>query len=154
MDRITRIGIVGVGQVGMAAAYSLFQRRLASELVLVDLDRDRAEGEAMDLLHGQALVGRVAVRAGDLDDLEGADLVVITAGVAQRNGESRLDLLQRNVDVMATSFSIMSENVAFTSSPSRSTSGSAEKNRLRIVPKSRKSITPSLLKSAMRINVE
>ncbi len=99
---ITRIGIVGVGQVGMAAAYSLFQRRLGSELILVDLDRDRAEGEAMDLLHGQALVGRVAVRAGDLDDLEGADLVVITAGVAQRQGESRLDLLQRNVDVMAT----------------------------------------------------
>jgi L-lactate dehydrogenase len=98
---ITRIGIIGVGQVGMAAAYSLFHRRLASELVLVDLDLDRATGEAMDLLHGQALVGRTAVRAGSVDELTDTDLVVISAGVGQRPGESRLDLLQRNVDVMA-----------------------------------------------------
>ncbi len=101
-DQRTRIGLIGVGQVGMAAAYTLFQRRTASELVLVDLDERRAQGEAMDLLHGQTLVGRVGVQAGDVEDLAGADLVVITAGVSQRHGESRLDLLQRNVDVMAS----------------------------------------------------
>lgn len=93
------MGIVGLGNVGNAAAYSLFQQRVATELVLVDLDRRRAEGEAMDLMHGQAFVGRVRVRAGDASDLGGCRVVVVCAGVGQRPGESRLDLMSRNVDV-------------------------------------------------------
>jgi L-lactate dehydrogenase len=93
------VGIIGTGNVGVAAAYALFQRQIASSLVLVDLDRRRAEGEAMDLMHGQALVGRVTVRAGDYADLAGCQVVVICAGVGQKPGESRLDLLNRNAAV-------------------------------------------------------
>jgi L-lactate dehydrogenase len=95
----SKVGIIGTGNVGMAAAYALFQRQSASELVLVDMDRRRAEGEAMDLMHGQALVGRVTVRAGDYADLAGCQVVVICAGVGQKPGETRLDLLNRNAAV-------------------------------------------------------
>jgi len=93
------VGIIGTGNVGMAAAYALFQRQIASSLVLVDKDPRRAEGEAMDLMHGQALVGRVTVRAGDYADLAGCGVIVICAGVGQKPGETRLDLLNRNAAV-------------------------------------------------------
>lgn len=88
-----------MGNVGKAAAYALFNRRAVSELVLLDLDRDATEGEAMDLMHGQALTGRITVRAGDYEDLAAAQIIVITAGVSQKPGETRLDLLGRNADV-------------------------------------------------------
>ena len=94
------MGIVGTGHVGMAAAAALFHANLVSRLTLVDLDRERAVGEAMDLMHGQALVGPCDVRAGDADALRGAGVVVVCAGVGQRPGESRLDLLARNVAVL------------------------------------------------------
>jgi len=94
-----RIGIVGTGHVGVAAAYAVFLRGLCSEIVLIDKDHDRAEGEAMDLMHGQAFGERVVVRAGGYEDLAEAQLVVITAGVAQKEGETRLDLLNRNAEV-------------------------------------------------------
>jgi L-lactate dehydrogenase len=93
------IGIVGTGHVGVAAAYAVFLRGLCSEIVLIDKDRERAEGEAMDLMHGQAFAQRVAVRAGGYRDLANAQLVVITAGVSQKEGETRLDLLNRNAEV-------------------------------------------------------
>lgn len=94
-----RIGIVGAGQVGVATAYALFQQRIANELVLIDLDRERAEGEAMDLMHAQGYVGRQRVWAGDYPDLAGAQVVVVSAGVGQRPGEDRLSLLGRNARV-------------------------------------------------------
>lgn len=93
------VGIVGTGNVGIAAAYALFHRRLASDIVLVDKDARRAEGEAMDLMHGQSLVGRVTVRAGGYEDLADAQVVLLSAGVPQRPGETRLDLLNRNAEV-------------------------------------------------------
>ncbi len=93
------IGIIGTGQVGMAAANALFQQRIANELILIDLDRNRAEGEAMDLMHAQGYVGRRRVRAGDYADLGGAQIVIVTAGVGQRPGEDRLSLLNRNAAV-------------------------------------------------------
>lgn len=93
------VGIVGTGNVGVAAAYAIFMAGLASEIILIDKDRRRAEGEAMDLMHGQAFAGRVDVRAGDYPDLAAAQVIVITAGVASRPGESRLALLGRNANV-------------------------------------------------------
>lgn len=93
------VGIIGTGQVGMATASALFQQRIANELILVDLDRRRAEGEAMDLMHAQGYVGRRRVRAGDYQDLAEAQIVIITAGVGQRPDEDRLSLLQRNAAV-------------------------------------------------------
>ena len=94
-----KIGLVGTGMVGSSFAYALMQRGLANELVLVDLDHARAEGEAMDLNHGLPFVRPMHIWAGDYDQLAGCELVVITAGANQRPGETRLDLLQRNADV-------------------------------------------------------
>jgi L-lactate dehydrogenase len=99
MLRRNTIGIVGAGQVGMAAAFALFQQRIANELILVDLDRRRAEGEAMDLMHAQGYAGRRAVRAGGYEDLAEAQIVIVTAGVGQKPGEDRLSLLNRNAAV-------------------------------------------------------
>jgi len=94
------IGIVGVGNVGKAGAYALFNQRLASEIILSDIDHRRAEGEAMDLMHGQMLVGNVTARAGDYADMSNAQLIVISAGASQKGpGETRLELLERNVNI-------------------------------------------------------
>jgi L-lactate dehydrogenase len=94
-----KIGLVGTGMVGSSFAYALMQRGLANELVLVDLDHARAEGEAMDLNHGMPFVRPMRIMAGDYEQLAGCELVVITGGANQRPGETRLDLLQRNADV-------------------------------------------------------
>lgn len=94
------VAIIGTGNVGVAAAYALFNQRIASEIILVDLNRERAEGEAMDLMHGQLLVGNVKVRAGSYEDLKDTQVVVVTAGVGQKSpNESRLELLNRNAAV-------------------------------------------------------
>ena len=93
------IGIVGTGQVGVAAAYAVFIAGLCSDLILVDKNYKKAEGEAMDLTHGQAFAGSVQVRPGGFEDLATAQLVIITAGAATVAGESRLSLLARNVDI-------------------------------------------------------
>lgn len=94
-----KVGLVGTGMVGSSFAYALMQRSLATEIVLVDADRDRAEGEAMDLRHGLPFVRPITIRSGDYADLAGADVVVMTAGANQRPGETRLDLLQRNAQI-------------------------------------------------------
>lgn len=94
------VAIVGTGNVGVAAAYALFNQRIASEIILVDLNREKSEGEAMDLMHGQLLVGNVNVRAGGYEDLQETQVIVITAGVGQKSpDESRLELLNRNTAV-------------------------------------------------------
>src|SRR5215211_5055971 len=94
-----KVGLVGAGMVGASFAYALMQRGLANELVLVDIDTARAEGEAMDLNHGLPFVRPMRMYAGNYDQLAGAEAVVITAGANQRPGETRLDLLQRNAAV-------------------------------------------------------
>ena len=93
------VGIVGTGNVGVAAAFALFVGQRAERLILVDIDHARATGEAMDLMHGQALVGPTEVIAGNYEDLADAQLVVVTAGVGQKPGETRLDLMNRNAKV-------------------------------------------------------
>ena len=94
------VAIVGAGNVGVAVAYALFNQRIVSEIILIDVDEKRAEGEAMDLMHGQLLVGNVKVRAGTYEDLKDTQVVVITAGVSQQSpDESRLQLLNRNAAV-------------------------------------------------------
>ncbi|MDA8333431.1 MAG: L-lactate dehydrogenase [Peptococcaceae bacterium] len=95
-----KIGIIGVGAVGSACAFALLAGGLAGELVLVDVNRERAAGEAMDLAHGTPFVRPVKVYDGDWADLEGAGAVVFTAGVGQKPGETRLDLINRNLAVL------------------------------------------------------
>ena len=95
-----RVCVVGCGHVGTTSAYALMLGGLAREVVLLDLDARRAEGEAMDLEQAAALARPVEVRAGDWDDAARSAVVVVAAGVGGRPGESRLDLLGRNVVVV------------------------------------------------------
>ena len=95
-----KIVLVGTGFVGMSFAYALLNQNACDELVLIDLDTRRAEGEAMDLNHGLAFSGsHMKIHAGSYRDCKDADIVAICAGVAQKPGESRIDLLQRNTAV-------------------------------------------------------
>jgi L-lactate dehydrogenase len=98
-ERTRKVGIVGAGMVGSSFAYALMQRSMATDIVLVDTNRARAEGEAMDLMHGVSFVRPLRITAGDYEDLAGADLVVMTAGANQMLGETRTQLLERNVAV-------------------------------------------------------
>lgn len=94
------VGIIGTGNVGVAAAYALFNQRIASEIILIDQNKEKAEGEAMDLMHGQLLVGNIKVRSGSYEDLKHTQVIVVTAGVGQKSPEeSRLELLNRNTAV-------------------------------------------------------
>lgn len=95
-----KVVLVGTGMVGMSYAYSLLNQNVCDELVLIDIDKKRAEGEAMDLNHGLAFSGsHMKIYAGEYRDCQDADIVVISAGVAQKPGESRLELLKRNARV-------------------------------------------------------
>lgn len=96
----TRIAVIGAGHVGATFAYALLLSGLAAEIVLIDADRRRAEGEAMDLNHAVPLTHPARVWAGDYDDCGSAAVSVITAGTAQRPGETRLALLERNAAIV------------------------------------------------------
>lgn len=95
-----KVVLVGAGLVGMSYAYAMLNQNACDELVLIDIDKKRAEGEAMDLNHGLAFSGsHMKIYAGSYEDCKNADIVAISAGVAQKPGETRLDLLQRNTAV-------------------------------------------------------
>ncbi len=95
-----KVVIVGTGMVGMSYAYCLLNQSVCDELVLIDVNKVRAEGEAMDLNHGLAFANsNMTIYAGEYSDCTDADIVVICAGVAQKPGETRLDLLKRNTAV-------------------------------------------------------
>ncbi len=98
-----KVVIVGTGFVGMSYAYALLNQGTIEELSLIDIDKDKAEGEAMDLNHGLAFAPRkMTIKAGDYSECEDAGLVVITAGVNQKPGESRINLLNRNARIIRT----------------------------------------------------
>jgi L-lactate dehydrogenase len=99
-NSLTKVAIVGAGFVGTTFAYSLLIRSLVSEIVLIDSDRDRAEGEAMDLSQGLPFLEPVGVRAGDYSDSEDSDIVVVTAGGTRKSGQSRLELAKENFALM------------------------------------------------------
>ncbi|MCL6478968.1 MAG: L-lactate dehydrogenase [Peptococcaceae bacterium] len=95
-----KIAVVGAGSVGSASAYALMISGLVNELVLVDIDKKRAEGEAMDLAHGASFVSPIDIYAGDYDDCHDADVIVFSAGASQKPGETRLDLIHKNLKVL------------------------------------------------------
>ena len=94
-----KIGIIGTGFVGSTTAYSLASAGLAREIILVDIDRNRAEAEALDISHSIPYTFPCKIKAGHYADLEGSDIIVITAGVHQMPGESRLNLLEKNIEI-------------------------------------------------------
>jgi L-lactate dehydrogenase len=97
-----KVGIVGAGYVGAAAANALVLRGIPTEIALVDVDRDRAAAEAADVAHVTPFASPVRLVAGEPADLKGSRVVVVTAGAAQVPGQSRLDLLERNEAIVAT----------------------------------------------------
>jgi L-lactate dehydrogenase len=94
-----KVGIIGAGAVGAATAYAIVMRGVAREIVLVDLNKERAQAEADDILHAVPFAHPVRVSAGDYPQLAGSRVVIITAGAAQKPGETRLELLSRNAAI-------------------------------------------------------
>jgi len=95
-----KIVIVGAGFVGSTTAYTIMLGGLFNEIAIIDINRDKAEGDAMDMNHGVSFVKPVNVFSGDYSVCKDADIVVITAGVNQKPGETRIDLLKRNAHVL------------------------------------------------------
>lgn len=100
MDHADKVAIVGAGRVGSTFAYALASSGLVRDIVLIDKDTARAEGEAMDIAHAVPFYRPVGIRAGEFSDASGAVVTVITAGAAQQPGETRPALLQRNMQIM------------------------------------------------------
>ena len=95
-----KVVVIGAGSVGTTYIYALMHTGLAGEIVLIDLDQKRVKGEVMDLEHGLAFVQPVTIRSGDYSDCADANLIVVTAGAKQIPGQSRLDLIQHNADIV------------------------------------------------------
>lgn len=103
-----KLVIVGDGYVGSTTAYTIMLGGLFSEIVIIDIQKDKAEGDALDISHGVSLVKPVKVYAGDYSDCKDADIVIITAGVSQQKpGQTRIDLLKQNISVIKS----VTENV-------------------------------------------
>ncbi|MEG0958838.1 MAG: L-lactate dehydrogenase [Erysipelotrichaceae bacterium] len=101
MSEKRKLVLVGTGFVGMSMAYSFLNTGGIDELVLIDVNHEKAVGEAMDLQHGLPYArGKMSIKAGDYNDCKDASIVVISAGVAQRDDETRLDLTTRNAKIM------------------------------------------------------
>ncbi len=109
MQQKRKVVVVGAGDVGATFAYALMAEGVAEEIAIVDANRDKASGQAMDLVHGLPFVPPVKVTVGEAKDYADADVIVITAGARQKPEESRLQLVQRNVAIVG---SIMDEVAA------------------------------------------
>ena len=96
-----KVVLVGTGFVGMSMAYSMLNRGGIRELVLIDIDKNKTVGEEMDLSHGLSFAPqKMIIKAGNYDQCEDAEVVVITAGIAQKPGQTRLELAEVNTKIM------------------------------------------------------
>ena len=100
MQSKKKISIIGAGNVGSTIAYTLMQQGTCSEILLVDINRDKAEGESLDLAQCAACFPSVKVRFGEYEDAAGSDIVIATLGVGRKPGQSRLDLAKINVGII------------------------------------------------------
>lgn len=96
---MNKISIIGTGSVGSTIAYTLAVTGLASEIVLIDINKDKADGEALDIKEGAPFCGPCVVYSGDYSDAKNSDIVVLTSGIARRPGQTRLELAQTNVNI-------------------------------------------------------
>ncbi|KGX88879.1 L-lactate dehydrogenase [Pontibacillus litoralis] len=100
MKKVNRVALIGTGFVGSSYAFALLNQGIADELVMIDLNKEKSEGDAMDLNHGLAFApASLKIWFGDYSDCKDADLVVITAGANQKPGETRLDLVEKNTKI-------------------------------------------------------
>lgn len=99
MINIQKAAIIGCGFVGTSIAFSLVQKGIFSELVLIDANEKKAEGEAMDLSHGLPFTKPMEIKAGGYEDIADCAMIIITAGANQKPGETRLDLIHKNVEI-------------------------------------------------------
>ncbi|MCR6096723.1 L-lactate dehydrogenase [Salipaludibacillus agaradhaerens] len=97
--KTSRVVIIGTGFVGSSYAFSLINQNITDEMVLIDLNKEKTEGDAMDLNHGIPFGYPTKIWAGEYSDCKDADVVVITAGANQKPGETRLDLIEKNVNI-------------------------------------------------------
>jgi len=95
-----KITIIGAGSVGSTIAYTLSNENLATEIVLIDINKKKADGEVMDILQGTSFRDPISVESGDYADAKGSDIVIITSGLARRPGQTRIELTQANVDII------------------------------------------------------
>lgn len=94
-----KAAIIGCGFVGAASAFALMESGLFSEIVLIDANKDKAEGEALDISHGVPFAKPVQITAGEYEDIADAAIIIVTAGAGQKPGETRLDLVKKNVGI-------------------------------------------------------
>lgn len=105
-----KIAVIGAGLVGSTSAFALMMSGLSLDITLVDLDRKKAAGDALDMMHGAAFLPSSEIHAGDYADCREADIVVITAGAKQKPGENRIDLLKRNYGIFKGIVGSLKEN--------------------------------------------
>ena len=96
----SKITIIGAGSVGATIAYTLSKEDIASELVLIDINKNKAEGEVMDIIQGTFFRDPISIIAGDYEDAKDSDIVIITSGIARKPGQTRLELNQTNVNIL------------------------------------------------------
>jgi len=97
---MTKITIIGTGNVGSTIAYTLTVTGIANEIVMIDINKERALGEALDISQGTPFCNSCTVRAGDYPDAEGSDIVIVSSGIARAPWQTRLDLAQTNVEII------------------------------------------------------
>ena len=96
---LRKAAVIGCGFVGSASTFALMQSGMFSEIVMIDADKNKAEGEALDISHGLPFSKPMQIYAGDYDDIADAAIIIVTAGAGQKPGETRLDLVRKNVDI-------------------------------------------------------
>ncbi|WP_252226707.1 MULTISPECIES: L-lactate dehydrogenase [unclassified Clostridium] len=98
-ERKRKVSIIGAGFVGSTTAFALMNSGVATEICICDINMDKAMGEVMDLVHGTSFVKPVNIYAGSIAETKDSDIVIITAGAAQKEGETRLDLIEKNYNI-------------------------------------------------------
>ena len=96
----SKITIIGAGSVGSTIAYTLAHDEIASEIVLIDINKEKAEGEVLDIIQGTCFRDPISIIAGDYEDARDSDIVIITSGIARKPGQTRIELTQTNVNIL------------------------------------------------------
>ena len=96
---MSKISIIGAGSIGATTAFALLQKGVATEIILNDINQEKALGEVLDLIHGSSLCKPCKISLGTLEDTANSDIIIITAGLAQKPGETRLDLVDKNYNI-------------------------------------------------------